>query len=234
MIVLHVFGPNFGLPDPSPFVTKAEILLKMAGLDYETTTRGFNKAPKGKLPYIDDNGQVIADSAFIRAHLENNYGADFDHGLSEADRAVGYAFAKMCEEHLYWAVVYSRWADDGNFNKGPRVFFDPVPSILRPLVIAKVRRDINRNMHGHGLGRHTPEEIVTLAAKDLEALSTYLGNKPFFMGDKPTGADATIFPFVAGCLCPHFDGALRDEAEVYANLKSYSDRCRDLWFAETA
>ena len=29
MITLYTFGPQFGLPDPSPFVTKAEILLKM-------------------------------------------------------------------------------------------------------------------------------------------------------------------------------------------------------------
>src|SRR5919197_2337340 len=30
MITLYNFGPGFGLPDPSPFVTKAETLLKMA------------------------------------------------------------------------------------------------------------------------------------------------------------------------------------------------------------
>jgi hypothetical protein len=28
MITLYAFGPAFGLPDPSPFVTKAEVLLK--------------------------------------------------------------------------------------------------------------------------------------------------------------------------------------------------------------
>jgi len=32
MITLYSFGPAFGLPDPSPFVTKAATLLKMAGL----------------------------------------------------------------------------------------------------------------------------------------------------------------------------------------------------------
>jgi hypothetical protein len=34
MITLKGFGPAFGLPDPSPFVTKVEMLLKMAGLPY--------------------------------------------------------------------------------------------------------------------------------------------------------------------------------------------------------
>src|SRR5436190_8140000 len=40
MITLYTFGPAFGLPDPSPFVTKVEVLLKMAGLAYGTDTTG--------------------------------------------------------------------------------------------------------------------------------------------------------------------------------------------------
>ena len=87
MMTLYTFGPAFGLPDPSPFVTKVEILLKMAGLPYRTETNGFGKAPKGKLPYIDDDGERIADSTFIRWHNEKTYNFDFDRGLSAEQRA---------------------------------------------------------------------------------------------------------------------------------------------------
>jgi hypothetical protein len=34
MITLYTFGPYFGLPDGSPFVLKAMLLLKLAGLEY--------------------------------------------------------------------------------------------------------------------------------------------------------------------------------------------------------
>ena len=34
MITLYGFGAGFGLPEISPFVTKTEIQLKMAGLAY--------------------------------------------------------------------------------------------------------------------------------------------------------------------------------------------------------
>ena len=78
MITLYSFGPGFGLPDPSPFVTKAEVLLKMAELPYRSDTTGFKKAPKGKLPYIDDGGEIISVSTFIRWHLERKYNIDFD------------------------------------------------------------------------------------------------------------------------------------------------------------
>ena len=63
MITLYGFGPALGLPEISPFVTKAHILLKMAGLQYETnvSAKGLLGAPKGKLPYIKDGDAVIAD-----------------------------------------------------------------------------------------------------------------------------------------------------------------------------
>src|SRR4051812_9804268 len=105
MITLYTFGPAFGLPDPSPFVMKAKMLLKLADLPYRTDSRGFGKAPKGKLPYIDDNGTVVPDSTFIRWHIEEKYGIDFDRGLSPAERGVAWSVEKLLEDNLYWSMV---------------------------------------------------------------------------------------------------------------------------------
>jgi hypothetical protein len=46
MITLHSFGPGFGLPDPSPFCIKAEILLRMSGLPFQRVTGNMRSAPK--------------------------------------------------------------------------------------------------------------------------------------------------------------------------------------------
>jgi hypothetical protein len=51
MITLYASGPLFGQPDPSPFVTKAIMLLKMAGIPFEAKPLSFSNAPKGKIPY---------------------------------------------------------------------------------------------------------------------------------------------------------------------------------------
>jgi hypothetical protein len=48
MITLFTFRPYFGLPDGSPFVIKAMLLLKFAGLAYSEDRGEFRKAPKGK------------------------------------------------------------------------------------------------------------------------------------------------------------------------------------------
>src|SRR5262245_52475768 len=154
MITLYSFGPGFGLPDPSPFVTKAEVLLKMSAQPYRTDTGGFNKAPKGKLPYIEDDGEIIADSTFIRWHLEKKYGVDFDRGLAAEQRAAAWAFEKMLEDQLYWVALIERWMDDENFAKGPRHFFNAVPAPMRPLVANMVRRKVRSNLKAQGMGRH--------------------------------------------------------------------------------
>src|ERR1700736_1749990 len=111
MITLYTFGPAFDLPDPSPFVTKALMLLKLAGLPFTEDRSGFGKAPKGKLPYIDDGGVIVADSTLIRFHIEKTYGFDFDKGLSKEQQATAWAVEKMCEDHLYWAMLDARWLD---------------------------------------------------------------------------------------------------------------------------
>lgn len=234
MITLYTFGPNFGLPDPSPFVTKAEVLLKMSELDYKTSTKGFNRAPKGKLPYIKDDGDIIADSMHIRWHLENKHGANFNAGLSAQQNATSWAIERMCEEHLYWAIVHERWSDDANFHKGPRHYFDAVPALLRPLVIIKVRRDIRRNLWGHGLGRHTDEEITQHAHADLQALSDFLGDNPWLMGANPTAGDATVFAFVTAAMAEFFDGPVGAAARSFANLVAYRDRGMNLWYPDFA
>ena len=118
MITLFTFGPSFGLPDGSPFVTKVMLLLKMAGLPYRENRQGLSQAPKGKLPYIDDAGIAVANSTFIRLHIEKKYGFDFDAGLTAEEKAAAWAIEKMCEEHLYLALLAARWLDHGNFARG--------------------------------------------------------------------------------------------------------------------
>jgi glutathione S-transferase len=224
MITLYAFGPAFGLPDPSPFVTKAEMLLKMAGQPFRIDTGGFNKAPKGKLPYIDDGGEKIGDSTFIRQHLERKYGIDFDNGLSAEQRAIAWAFEKMAEDNLYWTLVDARWLDDANFAKGPAQFFQKIPAPLRPFVVAMIRRTVRKRTKAQGMGLHTGPEIIALGTRSIDAIAEYLGSKPFFMGNEPTGVDATMFAFAAGALCPHFDTPLRTAAERHDNLRRYVGR----------
>ena len=205
MIILHGFGAGFGLPEISPFVTKTEVQLRMAGLAYAKERAMPPASPKGQLPYIEDEAERIGDSTFIRAHIERKYGFDFDAGLDQKSRAQAWAFERMIEHHVYWALVGARWVDAENFAKGPSHFFDGAP-----------------------------DEDVDLAVRSLFALSVQLGDKAYLMGEEPCGTDATAFGALAGILTPFFDSTLRERAEKFDNLTAYVDRMMARYYPEFA
>ncbi|MCY1232350.1 hypothetical protein D9M72_448370 [compost metagenome] len=234
MITLYTFGPAFGLPDASPFVTKAEMLLKLAGLPYHARAGSLRRAPKGKLPYLDDMGRIVADSTMIRWHIEKTYHIDFDAGLSAAERGIAWAAEKLMEDHLYWAVARVRWLDQANFDKGPAQFFRGVPAPVRGLAERLVRYKVRKTLWGQGLGRHSEEDLVALASKGVTSIADILGDKPYLMGNAPCGADATLFAFAGSLLCPVFDTPIRTAAEGHANLVAYMERMRAEFYPELA
>jgi glutathione S-transferase len=234
MITLYGFGAGFGLPEISPFVTKTEVQLKMAGLAYRKERAMPPASPKGQLPFIEDDGEKIADSTFIRAHIERKYGFDFDAGLDREVRARAWAFERMIEHHVYWALVGARWVDADNFAKGPSHFFDGAPSDKREQLRENAQFRVAENYLLSGLGRHAPDDDVELALRSILALSVQLGDKPYLMGDKPCGADATAFGALAGILTPFFSSKLRDEVEYFGKLTVYVDRMMREYYPDFA
>lgn len=223
-ITLYAFGPAFDLPEASPFVMKTETQLKMAGLPYEKDFTGFPAAPKGKLPYIRDGTTIVPDSTFIRQHLEWTYGVDFDAGLDARERAQAWAVERMLEDNLSWLSLRARWLDPVNFARGPAHFFDSVPEPLRETLKSETLAKISANLRGHGIGRHSDEDILFLGTRSLQSFAQLLGDKPYLMGDKPCGTDATAFGLLAHIMTPFFTTDLRRAAESQANLGPYVDR----------
>lgn len=234
MLNLQVFGAAFGLPDPSPFAMKGQMLLKLSGLEFTIERGDVQKAPKGKFPVLIDGERKIPDSTFIRLHLENEYGIDFDPGLSPHKKGIAWATEKMLEDSLYWAIMYERWMIDENFDRGPRTFFNEIPILLRAPLTAFVRRQVKRNLWGHGMSRHSRTEILELSSRVFTSLSAIMGDNKYLMGDKPCGADATVFSFVAVALCPIFDSEILDQARSHANLLDYNQRMMEQFFPELA
>jgi glutathione S-transferase len=228
MLTFYGFGSAFALPDPSPFVMKSEVQLKMAGLPYRFERATPLEAPKGKIPFVKTGAHRVGDSTFIRAHIEKEHGFDFDAGLNAGQRAQAWAIERMLEDHLYFAILHVRWLDDENWEKGPSHFFDGAPEN----VAAGARERVRQTLHSQGLGRHRDEEIIELATRSIDALAAQLGDKTYLFGDAPYGADATAFAFTAGVLTPFFDTPLRRAAERHANLIAYRDRMMQRYYPE--
>jgi glutathione S-transferase len=234
LITLYQFGPNFGLPDPSPFCLKVDLYLRTAGLEFQTRS-GFEhmrRAPKGKLPYIDDDGTIVPDSAFIIAHLKARYGDPLDGGLGAEQRAVAHAFTKMLDENFYWCVVYSRWIDPEGWPHARRAFFGGMPFPLRVVVPFIAQKGVRRSLHRQGLGRHAPEEILEIARRDLKALSDYLGGREYFLGEHMTTLDVAAFAFLAEVIVPEFDTGLSRLAKRHDNLVRFVEQIRTKYYGK--
>jgi glutathione S-transferase len=231
VIRLYQFRPAFGLPNASPFCMKVETYLRMAGLAYECP-RGADvrKSPKGKMPFIEDEGAVVADSSFIIDHLKRKYGDPLDSHLGAAERAAALAVQRMLEENTYWTVVYFRWIDEAGWALTRAAFFDWMKPPLKWIVPAVARRIVRRELHGHGMGRHTRDEIVAIGMKDLTAAADFLGDKPYFMGAQPSSLDATTYAFLANVLWVPVESPLKQHARKYPQLEAYCQRMKQKYY----
>src|SRR5512141_2481374 len=110
MITLYQFARTWGLPNLSQFCVKLETYLRMNKIPYRIVETLPLKAPRGKLPFIDnDEGYRIADSRLILHHLQSKYGNHQDASVSPEDQATAKSSQRLLEEHLYWISMVTRW-----------------------------------------------------------------------------------------------------------------------------
>ncbi|CAL4074119.1 unnamed protein product [Meganyctiphanes norvegica] len=227
--VVLVHGDPRGVftPSTSPFVLKLETYLRLAEIPYQyESTSPFG--PKGKMPWITLNSSDMGDSQLIIEHLGTHFSIDLNRHLPEDQQAVAKAFVIMMEEHLAWGLRIYRYRVDAC--KGLLQCVGQMPLWMR-LGIPIMRRRVVSACHAQGIGRHTDQEVEDIVRKDLLALSTYLGDKPFLLGDEPSEVDCTMFGFMAQILWNYpgspYEKLLNDE---FVNIKAYVLRIKErLW-----
>lgn len=227
MITLHTLPGRFGLESLSPFCMKAEVYLKLAKLEYRAVAGDPRKAPKQKLPLIDDDGKVVCDSTAVIDHFERKIDKPVDEGLGDADRAKARMIQRTFEEGLYFVLLWSRWAEDDGWAVS-RTFFDAIPAAVRWAIVPLIRKKIVASTHAQGTGRHTREEIYEMGERDLRAFAALLGDSPFVLGDVPRTVDCTAFSFLSGVLVPPIETPLKAYAKSVPQLEAYVKRMRDL------
>src|SRR5215208_1305607 len=98
MVTLSKYVPAWGLSDISPFCIKVETYLRMAKVPFRVVVADGRKAPKKKLPFIEDGGKVVCDSREIVDHFEAKLEKPLDAELSPRDSAIATAFRGLIEE----------------------------------------------------------------------------------------------------------------------------------------
>ncbi len=225
MITLYQFPPAFDRPySLSPFCAKLEAYLRLANVEHTVAEANPQRAPKGKAPYIRHDGGVLGDSSLIIEWCKTRFGDPLDGALDDEQRATGHLIQRTVEEHLYFALVYSRWLDDPGWVHQKPAIASMVPAAVRWFLPGLLRRQVAKTLRAQGVARHQLDEIYAAGAADLEALARVLGDAPFLLGEAPTSYDCAAWGQVVGILTTRSDNALTRAVRSQPNLVAWVER----------
>ncbi len=244
MVKLHKFKGAWGMPDVSPFCIKVETYLRLVGVAFECVVSDARKAPQQKLPYIDAGGTRVDDSRDIIDHFEAKIESPLDRGISPEDRgispedrALSVAYRALLESEAYFYAVHLRWQLDSTWKAYQPVLREyataiGVPRLLSRLVLGSVRRKVIQALWGQGAGRFTQSQVEARLCANLDAVSTQLGKRTYFLGDQPRTIDASVHAFLWALVDAPFESPVRTHAQRHANLVRYCAHMRQMYYSE--
>jgi len=206
--------------------------VSVLGLPYKDAAEAnyLQGAPRKNLPFIEEQGKVIADSYFIIEYIKDTYKVDIDDHLSSEQRGLCHLLTKSLDENLYWCLVYSRWLRDDTWPLVKNTFFGKLPVPLKYIVPVLVRNRVKKSLIAHGMGRHDNGEIMQIFEHSLRSLSNVLGTKAYFLGEKPSTFDAAAFGLLAELILVDFDNPFNRLARTYGNLADFCQRFKTQYY----
>jgi len=242
VVYLYQFSRTPLLPSLSPFCLKVECWLRLAGIKYENVDHKMKyRSKKGQLPFVEVNGEEIADSTIIIKELSKRYGHDLDAALTPEQKNIAHATISMVENHLAWVVMWWRTKYPELVLKGYKVNLQHalgtrIPNgILNFLFKFAFGRKGTKKVKAQGMGVHSAEEINNFGQGDLKVLSDMLSDKPFFFGDEPTNLDVVVFAQLAQIyfIDKEVTYSLRDYmSESCPNLVGHVNRMKERCFPD--
>ena len=91
---------------------------------------------------------------------------------------------------------------------------------------------IRKQIYGQVTGRHKEEDVFHLGKIDLDALSAFLADKPYFMGDKPTSLDASALGILINTIQGPIESPVKEYGKTKKNLISFCDRMMAEFYPE--
>ena len=232
MIVLHTLPGAWELTSLSPFCTKLETWLRMAGLPFEARPADPRRAPKGKCPFVESEGCLIGDSQLIIQQLSAQRAVTLDAWLSTAQHRAGHALRRMLEEGTYFGLGHARWQHEEGYRVYQHAFRAMMPPLVRDVVPRLIRRGMIKALRAQGTGRHGFGEIQAMIRADLEALAAQLGAQDYLFGAQSCSYDAVAYAFVDGLLGFPVPSPAGDWLRAHAALVAYRARIRARWYPQ--
>jgi glutathione S-transferase len=94
--------------------------------------------------------------------------------------------------------------------------------LIKSLIKKSMRDSLKHQWQGYV--RYPNNEMYEFARRDLKALSDILGDKPYFLGDRPTSPDAGIHAIIANIISFPTESPLKAIGREFDNIVAYHER----------
>ena len=217
MITLYSYPTLFGVADNNGYGLKVFAFLRLVGLPFvHEHTLDASSAPRGQLPYIVDDDEVIGDSETIITHLIRKYGLSIDTALGPRERVLSLLITRLLDD-LYWVMSYSRWKDETYWPEFRAALMREHPEITEE-DLRRAREFNFQRYHFQGIGRYAPGAAYARGIADLGSLAALVPADGYVHGPSPTSVDAAIYGFIANIYFYDIDTPLREFVCANPNL----------------
>ena len=217
MLTLYSYPTLFGVADNNAYGLKVFAFLKLAGVPFRHEhIFDASAAPRAQLPYIEDNGEAIGDSATIIAYVTKKYGVTLDQVLTQAQRDTDLMIARLLDD-LYWVMSYSRWKDERYWTAFRDALLREHP-VLTEDALNNAKAFNEQRYFFQGIGRYPPDVAMARGLEDLGVLARLVTGDGYVHGATPTSIDAAIYGFLANIWFYDIDTPLKQFVRAHGNL----------------
>jgi glutathione S-transferase len=194
MIVLHQM-------EESPFCDKIRRALNWKRIPYgvhevpllEAITTFKKVNPIGKVPALEIEGRVVADSTDIAYFLEERWPERPLIPREPAERALCHVFEDWADESLYFYEMRLRFTFERNRDRWTRVLLAHDAALMRMMGPALVARVLRKQCYAQGVGRRPEDMVLRDVRRHVDALDAWLAGKTWLVGHALSLADITVY-----------------------------------------
>ena len=149
--------------------------------------------PVGKLPALEHNGNIVADSTDAAHYIE----AQFPHPalIPQAPTLRGqvHVLEDWADESLYFYEMHLRFTTPGNKERNIPRMVEHESGFLRWLLPKVVPGGIAKITANQGIGRKSSEQLLIDVRRHVQAVDDLLTGSDWLVGDQITLADLAVF-----------------------------------------
>jgi len=186
----------------SPFCDKVRRVLNVKRVPYAieevppSKTLGVVRKhnPAGKLPFILDDGRLVADSTDIVHYLEERWPEPRLVPDDARTRALCHVLEDWADESLYFYEMRLRFTLPHNARRFIPELVKHEGALVQRLAPLAMPLVLRRQVAAQGVGRRPIAQVLRDVERHVDALAGLLeGGREWLLGDRLTVADVAVF-----------------------------------------